>query len=91
MRIRQANNLARVRRISEDFLVSGEAGIENDFPAPARYGAGSAAAKDAPVFERKYGRSVLYFRQCVLPDSSYTILAQSLRARHSTARLTAEI
>jgi len=80
MWIRQANDLPCIAGIGENFLISGKAGIENDFPAPARDGPGSAAVKDAPVFERKYGWSVLYFRQCfVLPrPSSYTKFSASL-------------
>src|SRR5262249_49893019 len=79
VRIRQANDLACVGWIGKNFLVSRKAGVENDFPAPARDGAGSAAVKDAPVFERKCGVSVLDFRQCVLPgSSSYTNSRDSL-------------
>ena len=66
MRIGEADNLARVTWIGENFLVTGEAGIENDFPAPTRERAGGAAVKDAPVFEREYGRSVLNFGQWFL-------------------------
>jgi predicted Rdx family selenoprotein len=66
MRVRQANNLSRIAWISENFLVTGEAGIENDFAAPARNGAGSAAVKDAPVFERQRGRAMRNFGQCCL-------------------------
>jgi hypothetical protein len=53
MWIREANHLARIARVGEDFLVSGEAGIKNDFAAPARDGAGRAAVKYAPVFQRE--------------------------------------
>jgi hypothetical protein len=66
VRIRQADNLPRITRVGENFLVSRQAGVENDFSAAARDGSGRAAVKDAPVFERKCGRSVLYFRQCVI-------------------------
>jgi hypothetical protein len=70
MRIGQADDLAGVTGIGENFLVTGEAGIENDFAAAARDGAGSAAVKDAPVFEGESGRSVRNFGQFVLPGSS---------------------
>jgi hypothetical protein len=50
VRIREADNLACVTWVGENFLVSGKAGIENDFAAPARDRAGRAAVKDAPVF-----------------------------------------
>jgi hypothetical protein len=53
MRIRQADALAGIARISEDFLVAGEAGIENDFSAAPRGGSRRAPMKNAPVFERK--------------------------------------
>ena len=66
MGIRKANDLPGITGIGENFLITGEAGIENDFAAPARDGAGSAAVKDAPVFQRKNGRSVLNFGQWFL-------------------------
>jgi hypothetical protein len=58
MRIGEANNLPRVTRVGENFLVSGKAGVKNDFAAAARDRAGRAAVKYAPVFEREYGGSV---------------------------------
>jgi hypothetical protein len=61
--ISEADNLAGVAGVGENFLVPGEAGIENDFAATARNRAGRAAVKDAPVFERKSRRSVLDVRQ----------------------------
>jgi hypothetical protein len=63
VRIGQTDNLARIAGVGENFLVSGEAGVKNDFAAAARDGAGRAAVKDAPVFEREYGGSVLNVRQ----------------------------
>ena len=63
MRIRQADDLPGVAGIGENFLISGEAGIENDFAAAARDRAGRAAVKDAPVFQRENRRSVLNFVQ----------------------------
>src|SRR5208282_4466713 len=51
--IGEADDLAGVTRIGEDFLVAGERSIENDFAAAARAGAGKAALKYAPVFERQ--------------------------------------
>ena len=70
MRISQADDLPGVAGVSENFLVSGEAGIENDFTAAARDRARCAAVKDAPVFQRERRRSVLNFDQWVLPYSS---------------------
>jgi len=59
--------LARVAGVGEDFLITGEAGIENDFAAAARDCACRAAIKDAPVLQREYRRAVLDFGQWVLP------------------------
>ena len=67
VRIRQANNLSRIAGVGENFLVTGEAGIENDFAAAARDRARRAAVKDAPVFQREDRESVLNFGQWVLP------------------------
>ena len=71
VRVSEANNLSRVTWVGENFLVTGEAGIENDFAASACDSAGSASVKDAPVFEREYGGSVQNFRQCVLRPTSF--------------------
>jgi hypothetical protein len=67
VRIGQANDLPGIAGVGKDFLVTGEAGIENDFAATARNRAGRAAIKDAPVFQREDRRSVLNFGQWVLP------------------------
>jgi hypothetical protein len=66
VRISEANNLPGIAGIGENFLITGEAGIENDFAATARDGASRAAAKYAPVFQSESGGSVLNFVQCVL-------------------------
>jgi hypothetical protein len=66
VRIRQANDLARIAGICENFLIAGEARIENDFAASARDGAGGAPVKYAPVFQSESGRPVLDFGQFVL-------------------------
>jgi len=70
VRVSQTNNLAGVTGVGENFLISGEAGIENDFAAAARDRARRAAVKNAPVFQRENRRSVLNFRQWVLPSGS---------------------
>ena len=67
MRIRQANDLSGIAGVGENFLVTGEAGIENDFAAAARDRARRAAVKYAPVFQREDRESVLNFGQWVLP------------------------
>ena len=69
VRIRETNNLARVAWVSENFLVTGKAGIENDFAAAARHRARSSPVKYAPVFQREDCRSVMNFRQWSLRDS----------------------
>jgi len=71
VRIGEANDLAGVAGIGENFLVTGEAGIKNDFAAAARYGAGCAAVKDASVFERKNRGSVLNFVQRSLRSGTF--------------------
>ena len=70
MRVREADNLAGIAGIGENFLVTGEAGIENDFAAAARDSARSAAVKYAPVFQSENGGAVLNFGQWVLPCCS---------------------
>jgi hypothetical protein len=69
VRVGQTDDLAGITRVGENFLISGEAGIENDFAAAARDRAGRAAIKYAPVFQRENRGSVLNFRQWVLPCS----------------------
>jgi hypothetical protein len=66
VRISQADNLARVTRIGENFLISGEAGIENDFAAAPGDRSPRAALKDSPVFERKNSLPSFCFRQWIL-------------------------
>jgi hypothetical protein len=53
VRISEADNLAGIAGVGEDFLIAGEAGIENDFAAAARARARGAAFKYAPVLERE--------------------------------------
>jgi hypothetical protein len=67
VRIGQTDDLPGIAGVGEDFLISGKAGIENDFAAAARDRACCAAVKDAPVFQREYRRSVLNFGQWILP------------------------
>jgi hypothetical protein len=64
--IGQANNLPGIAGISENFLVTGEAGIENDFAAAARDRARRAATKYAPVLERQCCGTMQNFGQCAL-------------------------
>jgi hypothetical protein len=70
MRISQADDLPGVTWIGENFLITGEAGIENDFAAAARDSARGTAVKYAPVFQSESGGSVLNFGQVVLREGS---------------------
>ena len=70
MRVSEADDLPGIAGVGENFLISGEAGIENDFAAAARDCAGRAAVKDAPVFQRERRGSVRNFGQWILPYSS---------------------
>jgi hypothetical protein len=63
VRISETDDLSRIAGIGENFLVTGKAGIENDFAAAARDSAGRATIKYAPVFERECGRSGMNVRQ----------------------------
>ena len=63
--------MAGVTWIGEDFLVAGEAGIENYFAATARDRACRTAVKDAAVFECKYGGAVLDVGQWILRRKSF--------------------
>ena len=72
--VSEADDLPGVAWVGEYFLISGEAGIKNDFAAPARDGAGRAAIKYAPVFQRENRRSMRNFRQCVLLNASGDIV-----------------
>src|SRR5262249_16092415 len=71
VRIGEADNLACVAWVGENFLVPGERGIENDFASPARACAGGAALKYAPVFERKNGVCGCGVPSYLLPESFF--------------------
>src|ERR1700735_385188 len=53
VRVSEADDLAGITRVGENFLVTGEAGIKNDFSAAARASAGRAAFKYSSVFPRQ--------------------------------------
>ncbi len=71
--IGQADNLARVTRIGEDFLISGEARVENDFAAAPGDRSRGAALKNSPVFERKNSLPCFCFRQWTLSLAGFTL------------------
>ena len=70
VRIGQADYLPGVAWIGENFLITSEARIENDFAAAARDSARGTAVKYAPVFQSESGGSVLNFCQIVLREGS---------------------
>jgi len=70
VRIGQTDNLPGIAGIGENFLITSEAGIENDFAAAAGDRAGRTAVKDAPVLQSQYCGSVQNFGQWVLRFSS---------------------
>jgi hypothetical protein len=51
----KAYDLSGVTRIGENFLISGEAGVENSFSAAAGFCTRGASNKNPPVFQRKRG------------------------------------
>jgi hypothetical protein len=53
--IGEADNLASVAWIGENFLISGEAGVKNSFSAAAGFRTRGASNKNTPVFQRKRG------------------------------------
>jgi len=70
MRVRLADDLPGVAGVGENFLITGKAGIENNFAASAGAGARGAAVKDLSVFEREYRASSGNCGQCVLQKIS---------------------
>ena len=78
--ISQANNLSRVTRVGENFLISGEAGIEDDFAAAPCECSRAAPVKNAPIFERKNSPPCFRFRQWTL---SSAFVREFRRARSS--------
>ena len=91
VRISEADDLAGVAGIGEDFLVTGETGIENDFTAAARAGARGAPVKNSSVLECENGRARLYFRQRFLQEHAHekrgALTATVDRVRLGRARL----
>src|ERR1700726_1246633 len=68
VRIRQTDNLPRIARVRENFLISGETGIENDFTATTCAGPRGASPKNSSIFECK----------CALPFDSFCQRSLSL-------------
>src|SRR6516225_10077997 len=87
VRIGETDDLPGVARVGEHFLVSGQAGVENDFAPAAGNGASRAAVKDAPVFEREYGGSVLNVRQWSLRLDCASLAGSVSKAESARGRL----
>jgi hypothetical protein len=51
LRIRQNDNLARVRRVSEDFLIAGDGRVEDNFTGPFDRRTKTLALEDGAVFQ----------------------------------------
>ena len=69
--IGQTDNLARIAWVGENFLISSEAGIENNFAATTGDRAGCPAIKDAPVLQRENCGSMQKLAQCALRISFF--------------------
>src|SRR5260370_22010856 len=75
VRVGEADDLPGVTGVGEDFLVAGEAGVENDFSAAARGSACGPPVKDAPVLEREDRGTCGWFGQRDLQEDSLDMLA----------------
>ncbi len=75
MWIGEADDLPGVARIGENFLVAGEAGVENDFTAAARASARRASVKNSSVLERERRASSEGLRQCVLQKNVKNVIS----------------
>ncbi len=53
VRIREGHDLARVARVSQDFLIAGDSGVEHDFADRMAGGADRVTTKDRAVGERE--------------------------------------
>src|SRR5579862_642052 len=67
--VSQANNLSGITGVGENFLVSREAGIENDFATTPGLCSRGAAFEYSPVFKRECGGLSGFLGQLILPDS----------------------
>src|SRR2546421_1954615 len=68
-RVRHGHDLAAIRRIREDLLVSRHGRIEDDFTASFPGGAEGAAAEDAPVAQHEQGGLVGHACHTTLPPT----------------------
>ncbi len=70
VRIGEADDLAGITGVGENFLIAGMAGIENDFAAAARARSGRASMEYAPVLKCERGATCSKLGQRVLPKIS---------------------
>src|SRR6267143_2762585 len=68
-RVGHGHDLAAIRRIRQDLLVSRHGRVENDFTAGFPGGAKSATAEDAPVAQHEQGRRVGHACHTTVPPT----------------------
>ena len=66
LRVGHGDDLARVRRVAQDLLVPGEAGVEADLAKGLTFGAAAGAAEESAVLQQEHGGLSLV-QHCVLP------------------------
>ena len=71
VRIREADNLPGIAGIGENFLVTGEAGIENDFAAATSASTRGTTVKYSSILKRESRATCGVLRQCVLQKNSF--------------------
>ncbi len=83
MGIGQSNNLPGIRRIGEDFLISGHRGIENDFSTCFTITTNGDTVENAAVLKSKYGdpaQNVLLLHNSALSSAVHKRARCSLAA-----------
>jgi len=76
VRVREADNLPGVAGVRENFLIAGDARVENNFTAAADLSSRRAAVKYPPVLERESCGPWMCFRQRDLPGNSLQVLVR---------------
>jgi hypothetical protein len=70
VRVREADDLPGITGVGENFLITGETGIENDFAASMGASTRRTAVKNSPVLERENRATCGDLVQCVLQKIS---------------------
>ena len=70
VRVREADDLPGIARVCENFLITGETGVENDFAAATGVRTRRTAVKNSPVLERENRAACGDLVQCVLQKIS---------------------